>query len=561
MLYLPKPHSMHLQWHITEKCNFHCKHCYLNEEYIKQELSTEECFKIVDQFIDFCQKCDIKNHRNITLTGGEPILKKDYWKLLEYISKYKKQGLIDRFYVMTNGSTVNDAIVQRYKDLGVNYMQISIEGMEEINDDIRGEGTFQKAINGAKTILKQGIPLSFSLTLTKKNLDQVEPLARMAASIGVGGLGVGRIVPIGLGSQMKELMLTPKETREWFEECERINQRLKRDGLNFSVDYHCSDGMYQAIRPGANSAQTNHGCSTPFDVFTLLPNGDVVPCRRLPMVVGNIKDTSFLEIYYSSNKIWNLKNWNNRSDECKECDEKLNCKGGGKCIAYGYFETPYAPDPDCWKAFGDELPIGKKYPVNPDSEKIIYFKRYINNLRYDLNPVPEQDLKRKIRKTKIDKLDKVKDNEIDILIFELEEKDLELATGEKIQTFLKELENKGIKFELGQILPPCIFEKGVTLSYKLPDNCHECPNLFHLEGKRITFCNGRKGPDLKFMNNREQIAEYKFLLKDYEEPAYFEKCTNCVYKLRGTCFYIKNCNTKSPRKDNLKPVNATMCSC
>ncbi|MBU0471712.1 MAG: radical SAM protein, partial [Nanoarchaeota archaeon] len=430
MLYLPKPHSCHLQWHITEKCNFRCTHCYLNEDYIKQELNTEECFKVVDNFVDFCIKTDIKSHRNITLTGGEPILKSDWWKILEYISSYKKKGLIDRFYIMTNGSTVTDEIIKRYIELGVNYMQISVEGMEVINDEIRGKGNFKKAINGAKIIIQNKIPLSFSLTLTRKNLEDIEPLARLAASLGVGGLGVGRIVPIGTGEKMKELMLTPKETKEWYLEAERINQRLRNDGINFKVDYHCSDGMYQSLRPGANNPQTNHGCSTPFDVFTLLPNGDVVPCRRLPIVVGNIKEKSFLEIHYSSNKIWNLKNFANKADECKNCESLKDCKGGGMCIAYGYFGTPYAPDPDCWKAFGDNL-SGKKYPENPDSEKITYFKRYINNLRFDLEPITKEQLNRKIRKIKIDKLDKVKDNEVDVLFFDFEEKDLNVETGKK----------------------------------------------------------------------------------------------------------------------------------
>jgi len=546
MLYLPKPHSCHLQWHITEKCNFHCTHCYLNEDYIKQELDTEECFAVVDNYVDFCKKTDIKQHRNITLTGGEPILKKDWWKILEYISKYKKKGLIDRFYIMTNGSTVTDNIIKKYVDLGVNYMQISVEGMKKVNDEIRGKGNFQKAINGAKIIIQNRVPLSFSLTLTKKNIQEVESLARLAANIGVSGLGVGRIVPIGMGAQMKDLILSPKETKEWYLEAERINERLKKDGINFRVDYHCSDGMYQSLRPGANNPQTNHACSTPFDVFTLLPNGDVVPCRRLPIVVGNIREKSFLEIYYSSNKIWNLKNWENRAEECKTCDSLKECKGGGMCIAYGYFGTPFAPDPDCWKAFGDNLST-KKFSKNPDSKKITYFKRYINNLRFDLEPVDEKSLKRNVRKIKISKLDKVKDNEVDILVFDFEEQDLNPETGEKILLFLKNLGGKKLKFEIGQAVPPCIFDMDTVkeFNFKTPNKCFDCPSLFHLENnKRIVFCNGRKGPDLKFMNNKEQIFEYMNLLKDYDKPELFNKCENCVHRVRGTCFYIKNCTLK-----------------
>ena len=562
MLYLPKPHSCHLQWHVTEKCNFKCTHCYLNEEYIKNELSTEESLRVVDQFIDFCEKTDIKQNRNITLSGGEPILKKDYWKILEYISKYKEQGLIDRFYVMTNGSTVNDKIMQRYVDLGVNYMQISVEGMEEINDEIRGEGNFKKAIEGAKTILRHGMPLSFSLTVTKKNIQDIEPLARLAASIGVGGLGVGRIVPIGMGKQMKELMLTPEETREWYLECERINQRLQQEGINFRVDFHCSDGIYNSIRPGAVTPQTQHGCSAPFDVFTLLPNGDIVPCRRLPIVAGNIREQSFFETYYSSNKLWNLKNWDNRSEECKSCDYMKECRGAGKCIAYGYFGTPYAPDPSCWHSF--EGFSEKKYDKEKDSDKITYFKRYINNLRFDLPPVPDEKVKQKIRKVKVDKLDKVKDEEVDILEFELEEKDLKPETGKKIKTLLEGLKDRGVDFEIGHPLPPCIFDRvdKAKFNFETPNNCKDCPSLFKVEKGQIVFCNGRKGPDLKFMDNEDQIWEYRELLKDYESPKYFDKCKDCKHRIRGTCYYIKNCSLQPNRPDEeVKKVKATMCSC
>lgn len=564
MLYLPKPHSCHLQWHVTEKCNFKCTHCYLNEEYIKQELSTEECFKVVDNFVDFCIKTDIKQNRNITLTGGEPILKKDWWKILEYIGQYKEKELIDRFYIMTNGSTVTDEIVKRYIALGVNYMQISIEGMEEINDQIRGQGNFKKAIEGAKIIIQNKIPLSFSLTLTRKNIEDIEPIARLAASLGVGGLGVGRIVPIGMGEQMKELMLTPEETKEWYLEAERINERFRRDGINFKVDYHCSDGMYQAIRPGANNPQTSHGCSTPFDVFTLLPNGDVVPCRRLPIVIGNIREQSFLEMHYSSNKVWNLKNWENKAEECQNCDSLKSCRGGGMCIANGYFGTPFAPDPDCWKAFEKDLST-KKFSKEPDSDKITYFKHYINNLRFDLEPVNKEELKRKTRKIKLDKIDKVKDNEVDILIFDFEEQDLKPETGKKILDYLKKLESKNIQFDLGHALPPCIFDMQTMKEFKFqtPKKCFDCPRLFSLENnKRIIFCNDRKGPDLKFMNNKEQIWEYMTLLKSYDSPEYFKKCKTCVHRMRGSCFYMKNCKLK-PKKLNekIEQIKVTPCGC
>jgi len=233
------------------------------------------------------------------------------------------------------------------------------------------------------------------------------------------------------------------------------------------------------------------------------------------------------------------------------------------CIAYGYFGSAYAPDPDCWKAFPDGF-SKKEYEKEPNSEKITYFKRYINNLRFDLNPLLEEEKNKKIRKIKIEKINKVKDSEIDVLIFDLEERDLNLETGRKIIDFLNGLEKRNVKFRIGQKLPPCIFDMQSTkeFKFKTPTNCFECPNNFHIENKRIIFCNDRQGPDLKFMNNKEQIEEYMNLLKEYDKPALFNKCKTCVHKIRGTCFYLKNCRLKPKEpKEEIKQVEITACRC
>ncbi|UCD07644.1 MAG: 4Fe-4S cluster-binding domain-containing protein, partial [Candidatus Aenigmatarchaeota archaeon] len=78
-----KPRSFHLQWHITERCNFRCKHCYIKGS--KKELSTRELFMILRQYIDMIRIWELdKNKRamKLSLSGGEPLLRKDFFKLL-----------------------------------------------------------------------------------------------------------------------------------------------------------------------------------------------------------------------------------------------------------------------------------------------------------------------------------------------------------------------------------------------------------------------------------------------------------------------------------------------
>ncbi len=99
-------------------------------------------------------------------------------------------------------------------------------------------------------------------------------------------------------------------------------------------------------------------CSAGFLSITVLPNGDVFPCRRLPMLCGNLVKQSFEEIYYQSNTLKYLRSKKCDSIECMSCLYYNRCGGGAKCIAYGIFKETTKPDPNCWNK---ELSLYSKY--------------------------------------------------------------------------------------------------------------------------------------------------------------------------------------------------------
>jgi len=344
-----KPKSFHLQWHITERCNLSCKHCYFDKKFLKNELSLSQLFTVFDDYLKLLKRWNFPCETSrISITGGEPLIRDDFFKFLRKCYKNKEKL---RYGILTNGILLNDENVSKLKKLQINYAQVSLEGMERDNDEIRGKGTFKKIVKAIKLLVKNKISTSISVTVTKQNLKDIPLLIKLAGELGVRGLGLRRFVPIGRGKQIKELMLSPQETKELYLYILKTNQKLvdKRSKLRLNIG--CEDGIL--AQEGYNANTCVAGCSS----LTILPNGDVYPCRRLPIYVGNVLKQSLEEIFYKSSELIKLRNPENVNIRCKECPYFNECKGGAKCVSYAYWKDSYIedpqflPDPQCWKLF------------------------------------------------------------------------------------------------------------------------------------------------------------------------------------------------------------------
>ena len=336
-----KPRSFHLQWHITERCNFKCKHCYTEGD--MKELDIRELFMVLEQYIGLIRTWELdknKGIRKLSISGGEPLLRRDFFRLLDEI--HSNREMFSSVGVMSNGSTINDSVAKRLKDLGISGVQISIDGLEENNDKIRGKGSFKKALNGIDKLVDNELPVGVSMTIHKGNVNDVEGLISLCNSIGVKSLGVSRLVPIGRGKDTR--MLEPLETKKFYEKIMELKRKWKDKGVYLST--HCSDSLWFL----EDKNHETHGCSAGYDSFSILPNGDVVPCRRFPVKVGNVLEKSLIDIWYTSDFLWKLRNKGNISF-CKNCKLFDKCFGGARCVAYGYFNDSFAPDPQCWKIF------------------------------------------------------------------------------------------------------------------------------------------------------------------------------------------------------------------
>lgn len=345
--YLPKPRHFILQWHITERCNWNCKHCYQNKNYIKEELNTEQLFGILKQYIFLIKKWNLSKFLSrINITGGEPFVRKDFFKLAEKLGSHSN---LFHWGILSNGSFITKDIAKKLKSFNIFRYQVSLEGLKETNEKIRGKGTFKKVINAIKLLVDAEIAVRVSLTLTKKNVKDIPALAELLDKLGVCHLGTRRLIPCGKGSALSDSLLEPKELRAYYKSVVEMNKNLRRKNSQLRVTIGCESGIFNDELPN-NSHKKSCGVIDG-RILIVMPNGDVLPCRRLPIVINNVLKQNLFEIYYTSNKLWELRNRNNAHPFCRSCKNFQQCFGGAKCVTYCYSNKLFIPDIQCWKFY------------------------------------------------------------------------------------------------------------------------------------------------------------------------------------------------------------------
>lgn len=301
-------------------------------------MSLNEMKDVLIQFVNLLKKWKMGRFRAfLSLGGGEPFLHRDFYSFLAKVCKYTD---FYRWDLMSNGSLISRENVEILKHSGISYVQVSLEGLEENNDKIRGEGNFKKALEGIKILAREGVSVSVGLTLTKENIKDVWPLADLLAKAGVQSLSVRRLVPWGQGAQLAHSLLEPDELLRFYRQLKKFNHLKILSGCDNSF-----------LTTGADCSEQIYCWAVRGSILTLLPNGDIYPCRRLPIKIGNILENSLEEIYYSD-KIKELRDIKKFPQYCKEnCPDFNHCFGGAKCITYAFSGRLDIPDVQCPKAY------------------------------------------------------------------------------------------------------------------------------------------------------------------------------------------------------------------
>lgn len=337
------PKNLLLQWHITDRCNLRCAHCY-QDAYSGRELGFEDWLSIVEQFKAFLAsrsgdgKPALRGHINVT--GGEPFARPEFPRLLDTFAAHRH---LFSFAVLSNGTLIDSALAQRLADWQVGFVQVSIDGGRATHDRIRGVGNYDRVVEAAGHLVQAGVRTVISFTANRANFREFEEVARLARRLKVWRVWADRLIPCGQGDALREQVLTPQETRELFEIMGRARVEARRGWFN-----RTDVSMRRALQFLVGGGEP-YRCTAGESLVTVMPNGDVYPCRRLPIRVGNLQDST-LDALYSCDLFRALRAPQACASGCQDCLYRSVCRGGLRCLAHAMTGDPFTADPGCWLA-------------------------------------------------------------------------------------------------------------------------------------------------------------------------------------------------------------------
>lgn len=325
------PNKLTIQWHITNVCNYRCLHCY-QDNFQNNDLSIDTLTEFLEKIYQFAINNKlIKIH--INFTGGEPFLHPSFLALLRETNLKK----VFSFGILSNGYLLNDSELQELKNTNPRFIQISLEGKETLNDEIRGKGSYKQVLKALKTYHILKIPTLISFTANAKNYLQFPEVVKIARKYKAFKVWTDRYLPI---NPKDELCLNTEQLKELYA---LISKEQKRNKFYLFSKLQIGDNRaLQFLVTGGKP----YKCSAGESLLTIMPNGDVFPCRRLPIHIGNMQNDSISTLFHNFEKLKNTQFEN--KNECKNCYYNSSCNGGLKCLSYAKYGNPFCKDPNCW---------------------------------------------------------------------------------------------------------------------------------------------------------------------------------------------------------------------
>ncbi len=324
-------------WETTAGCNLECIHCRrldVTHELMKNDLSTQQAFFLVDSILE-------AGNPILILSGGEPLYRPDIIDIASYAVKH---GL--NVALATNGTLIDSLMAQQIVNSGIRRVSISIDGADvSTHDHFRQQqGSLAQALEGYHQLKALGMSMQINCTLTKHNAHQKEAIYQMALDLGADALHFFMLVPVGCGVQIAETnMLSASEYEEilnWIYERSLENKiQLKPTCaphyLRIKKQKEAQKGI-SSSSPTQGMHSLTKGCLAGTSVCFISHTGEVFPCGYLPVTSGNILKASFKDIWNNSNIFNQLRDSSLLEGKCGVCEFNRVCMG---CRARAYYAT------------------------------------------------------------------------------------------------------------------------------------------------------------------------------------------------------------------------------
>jgi 12,18-didecarboxysiroheme deacetylase len=342
-------------WNVTRRCNLKCVHCYAHAKNIAfdNELSFSEGKILIDDLSEFGVPV-------MLFSGGEPLIRKDLPELAAYAVK---KGM--RAVISTNGTLITPQIAQTLKDIGLSYVGISLDGMEEINDRFRGvRGAFKLALKGIENCKKAGIKVGLRFTINKSNAGQIPEIFKILEEMDIPRVCFYHLVYSGRGSELVKEDLSHEESRKAVDLIMDLAKELHERNIPkevLTVDNH-ADGPYlylrllkenpERAREVLELLEMNEGNSSGIGIGCISWDGEVYADQFWRHYsFGNIRNRPFSKIWADTSDplMKKLKEKKRHAKgRCATCRWLDICAGNFRVRSEAVTGDVWAPDPACY---------------------------------------------------------------------------------------------------------------------------------------------------------------------------------------------------------------------
>ena len=341
-------------WNVTPACNLKCQHCYaVTTDTTSDMLSHAEGLRLIVDLAEF--GCPV-----LLFSGGEPMTRKD---LPDLIAHAVGRGM--RAVISTNGMLLTPELAARYKELGLSYVGISLDGLRETHDRFRRQaGAFDSALAAVRLCRSIGLKVGLRFTIFKENAGDIPGIFQLMRDENVPRICFYHLVYSGRGAELASKDLDHAETRAVVDQIIEGAVELHRQGLPaevLTVDNHC-DGPYLYLRmlreknPKAEGVlellKMNGGNSTGVGIGCISWDGTVYPdqfWRNQPL--GIVRERPFSQIWSDRSHplLGKLKEKKlHVSGRCERCNVLDICGGYFRARAEAATGDLWAPDPACY---------------------------------------------------------------------------------------------------------------------------------------------------------------------------------------------------------------------
>ncbi|HLP48640.1 MAG TPA: radical SAM protein [Candidatus Kapabacteria bacterium] len=326
-------------WEITFKCNMRCLHCAsaVNEGWSRgEELTLEESLHL-------CDELSALGCEEVTLSGGEALLRKDWIHIARYLMKL---GI--RTALISNGFVIDREVAYDIKEAGIYLVALSLDGMEKTHDYIRHcKGSFARVCRAVSYLKASGLRVNFVTHANRENFPELPAIEELAISLGIDVWRIQLGAPLGRLEQHPELVLKPDDLPALADFIVAAKQRKKVTiSVGDNIGYFSSHEPELRNTPIREGLNFWCGCSAGCLNIGIESNGNVKGCLSLQsdqFVEGNIRTVSLKELWEKKGNFAYTRDFKKEDlhGYCKDCEYGEICRGGCTFTAFSATGSPH----------------------------------------------------------------------------------------------------------------------------------------------------------------------------------------------------------------------------